>query len=69
MYQEKNNSVYICLRVYKMNNVLNTKRPEWIHATHVKSWDITLHAQHFLGTYDQVCCRIRTPLIRMAVDN
>jgi len=62
IYQEKNNSVYIHLRLYKMNTVLNTKRPEWVHGTCVKSWDITVHAQHFLDTYYKVCCRLRTPL-------
>jgi hypothetical protein len=51
-----------------MNTVLNTKRPEWVHGTHGKSWDITVHAQHFLDTYDMVCCIQRTPLIRMAAD-
>jgi hypothetical protein len=68
VYQEKNYSIYICLRLYKMNNVLNTKRPEWVHGTHIKSWDFTANVQYFLGTYDQVCHRLRTPLIRMAVD-
>ena len=51
-----------------MKNVLNTKRLEWVRGIRAKSWDIIVHAQHFLGTYDQVCCRLRTPLIRMAVD-
>lgn len=43
MYQEKNNSVYICLRLYKMNNVLNIKRPEWVHATHMSSHGISMY--------------------------
>jgi len=33
IYQEKNNSVYIHIRLYKMNTVLNTERPEWVYGT------------------------------------